>query len=342
MAIKYDLRSNGPHRPPKRKKRNVRWRRRRHDLAYVGALTLYRLGNVIRRPCGLLVFGLLGRIAGSAARSDRRRILDNLRQVYGREWSQTRIASVARAVYPSLAKNLFDAIYLARCSDREFDRLITCDSLQPLNAALEQGTGAVMITAHLGCYESLLHFFARKGYPSFAIGRRAFDKRVDSIIQKLRSGPNIIYMNRDGSSRKIIRLLREGRLFGALIDQDTNVEGVFADFLGRLAYTPSAPVRIAMRFGVPVFVATTARRLDGRHHISLIGPLRLRDAGDFQKDLVYNVQTANDLISDAIRHNPEQWVWMHKRWKRRPDSPRHAETPNIEKYRLYDNSDALS
>jgi KDO2-lipid IV(A) lauroyltransferase len=333
MAMPSILRSNAL----ADRRRSQLWRKRRKRLkrtcAYVFVRALYRLGHMLPREAGLKLFGAIGCLARVLDRSDQRRIRSNLRAVFGGQWSPREIDSTARAVLPSLAKNLFDAVYLSRCSDREFNRLVTSDDLEQCRREQRRGKGLIMITAHLGCFESLLQFFARSGFPSFAVGRRSFDARIDSIIHELRSGPNIAYMDRSGSSRAILRLLREGRAFGVLIDQDTGVEGVFAHFLGSIAYTPSAPVRIAMRLDIPAFVVTTARQPDGRHHVSLRGPVAMRRTGDFKCDLVHNVEKVNGYISEAIRRNPEQWVWMHKRWKRRPDAPEYRDIPNIRDYR---------
>ena len=96
------------------------------------------------------------------------------------------------------------------------------------------------------------------------------------------------------------------------------MEAVFADFLGRPANTPSGPMKIAMKLNIPVVVVTTARQPDNTHHVFISGPVDLVNTGNFEKDLVQNVQIANDRICKTIERFPEQWVWMHRRWKRRP------------------------
>ena len=134
----------------------------------------------------------------------------------------------------------------------------------------------------------------------------------------MRRGDLVEFMHRDGSARSILRLLKEGRLFGVLIDQDTKVEGVFADFLGRPAWTPSSPMRIAMTYNLPVYVSWTARQPDGTHRL-VVRELENRvDTGDFDADLVANLETVNRMICEGVRQYPEQWVWMHDRWKTKP------------------------
>jgi len=264
--------------------------------------------------------------------ADRRRARRNLACIYKGQWSRRRIYLASWRIYAELGKNAFDAFYLARRGREALQYIVRHDSFDEFRAAYDEGKGVIAITAHLGCFEMLLHLWAAQGFSCFALGRKLFDPRIDAIISGLRSGPNILYIDRDESVRRIIGLLAEGRVMGVLIDQDTRVDGVFAHFLGRLAWTPSGPLRLAMRFNIPVFVATTARQPDNTHYVSISRRLELENTGDRDRDLAMNVEKVNDIISAAILRDPAQWVWMHERWRRRPDEPGMKNSVNIEKY----------
>ncbi|MBD3316496.1 MAG: hypothetical protein GF344_11975 [Chitinivibrionales bacterium] len=315
---------------PKKKNTFRHWK---NDIAYHALRMLVLLAGLLPRKIGLAVFGWLGCLLFLLPTPDRRRTIEHLRLVLGESTETPSPRRMAARVYRELGRNLYDAFYLSRCDQRDFDRLVRHDDLGAFREAYERGGGVLVITAHFGCFEMLLHFFARKGFSSFAIGRRAFDPRVDRLITELRSGPNIEYLDRSGSGRKIVRLLRRGKAMGVLVDQDTpHVDGVFARFLGRLAYTPSAPVQIAMRQGVPAFVVVTARQRDDTHYVRLLGPVKMEDTGDPERDLVFNVDHVNDLIGEAILRDPAQWVWMHRRWRHSPTDPRFVDAPNVENY----------
>jgi Kdo2-lipid IVA lauroyltransferase/acyltransferase len=290
----------------------------KNSILYILAKTAFLSALLLPRPAGLRLFGTLGRLAFLLPNIEKKRTLEHLRLVFGASWSEKKIRSTAGNVYASLGMNLFDAVNLSHASPEVFNALVRYSDLSGFREAFGRGRGVIVITAHVGCFELLLHFTARHGFKSFAIGQRSFDPRLDRLIRRIRSGEGIDYMDRSESPRKIIRGLQEGKVFGVLIDQDTNVEGVFAQFLGRTAYTPSGPLRIAMRFGIPAVVATITRHPDNTHYVSFSRTLEFSDSGDFENDLLKNVQTANDLISEAIMRSPEQWVWMHRRWKRRP------------------------
>ena len=290
----------------------------KHSSVYFLARFAFFLIGVLPRPLGLWLFGMLGRVVFRFPNIEKRRTIEHLRLIFGDRWNEEKILATAQAVYESLGKNLFDAVKISHASPRKFHTLVQHDDLSEFKAAFDRGKGMIVITAHIGCFEMLLHFFARHGFKSFAVGTSSFDERLDEIIRSLRSGEDIDYMDRNESPRKIIRMLHDGQAFGVLIDQDTSVDGVFAQFLGRTAYTPSGPLRMAMRYKIPTVVATTVRRPDNSHYVFISKVLELADSGNFERDLAANVQKANDLICETIMRFPDQWVWMHRRWKRQP------------------------
>jgi KDO2-lipid IV(A) lauroyltransferase len=278
----------------------------------------YAIGRAMPRGLGLMLFSFVGTICYYVMSNDRKRTIDNLRFVFGGEWDEKKIRSTAKAVFRSLGKNLFDAVNLNTMSDGKLYKTVSDDGLESLEAVKRGGKGGVFITAHLGCFEMLLHYFSRHGFNGVVVGRQFENRAVDEVVRKMRSGPGIVYMDKSESSRKIVRMLQEGRMMAALVDQDTKVDGVFADFLGHTAFTPSGAVRLAMKFDIPIVVAVTARLKGDKHHIYTNPVLTYENTGDFEADLRQNVQRINDFISGYIRKHPEQWVWMHERWKTRP------------------------
>ena len=307
-------------------------KRRKNDLILAAVHAVLFVHRLLPRRLGLAVFDILGAVAYYFPNRERTRTVEHLRSIFSGQWPEKKILSSARRVYRELGKNAFDAVYFARCGKKRMEKNVLCDDLGEFRRAYALGKGVVAITAHCGCFEMLLHYFAAQGFRSFAIGKEVYDRRLDRLVTKMRSGENITYVYSSDNPRAIIRLLREGRLMGALIDQDTRVDGVFAHFLGKLAYTPSTPVKLAMRYDIPVFVVTTARQENGTHRIFVSERISLRKSGDESRDLVKNVEAVNGLISATILKYPAQWVWMHRRWQRQPDNEGYKDVPNIERY----------
>ena len=289
----------------------------------------FAIGRALPRKIGLGLFSFLGWACYYILGSDRRSTVKNLTFVFGNEWSKKKIRAVAQAVFMSQGKNLFDAVYLGATKADVFDNIVSHDSLFHIAQACERGKGILAITAHLGCFEMLLHLFARRGLNCFAIGRAFKNPEVDETVRMMRSGPGIEYIDRSESTRKIVRLLQHGKVMGVLIDKDTHLEGVFANFLGHPAFTPSSAVRFAMKLGIPMFVSVTARVPGDKHHVYVSEELIPVDTGDPKADLVTNIQKINDIISNYIRKHPEQWVWMHERWKTQPTETESGDSASI-------------
>jgi KDO2-lipid IV(A) lauroyltransferase len=294
-------------------------RKFRYWLLGNGARVGIFLIRILPRRVGLMLFSGIGSLVYRIPHEDRKRTLRHLRMIFGTVWTDEKIRKTAANVYRELGKNLYDAFYLTRIPPEKFNRLVSSDPIDRVDAAYREGRGVIVITAHIGCFEMLLHFFPVKGYRSFAVGRRMRDERLERIVRSLRSGDDIVYMDRSESTRNIIRHLNDGRMFGVLVDQDTAVEGVYAEFLDRPAYTPSGPLKLAMKFGYPAFIITAVRLPGDTHHINITGPLELRTGNGFESDLLYNVTMVNRHIGDTIINYPEQWVWMHRRWRRQPE-----------------------
>jgi KDO2-lipid IV(A) lauroyltransferase len=275
----------------------------------------FAIGRSLPRAVGLALFSFIGTVCYRVMGADRRTTVNNLRLVFGNEWNEKKIRAVSRDVFRSQGKNLFDAVHLSAAKADVFDKAVSHDSLYGIAQACGRGKGIVAITAHLGCFEMLLHLFTRRGLSCFAVGRAFKNPDVNEAVRKMRSGPDIQYIDRSESTRKIVKLLRQGKVMGVLIDQDTNVEGVFADFLGHTAFTPSSAVHFALKLGIPMFVSVTARLPGDKHHVYVSEELIPIDTGDPKADLVANIRRINDIIGGYIRKHPEQWVWMHERWK---------------------------
>jgi len=293
-------------------------RRIRHRLLGWAAKAGFAIGRALPRPIGLSLFSALGTLCYYLLNTDRRVTVKNLKFVFGNEWNKKKIHTVARTVFRSQGKNLFDAVHLGAVKDNVFDNIVSHDSLYEVAEACGRGKGIMAITAHLGCFEMLLHLFARCGFNCFAVGRAFKNPDINEVVRMMRSGPGIEYIDRSESPRKIVHLLNHGMVMGVLIDQDTDVEGVFAEFLGHPAFTPSSAVRFATKLGIPIFVSVTARLPGDKHHVYVSKEIIPVDTGDPKADLVINIQKINDIIGEYIRKHPEQWVWMHERWKTQP------------------------
>ncbi len=297
--------------------------------AWLGALMLMHAARLLPRSAGLFLFAAAARCVAWLPLKENRIMRRNLQCFFASRLTSQQISHLSTCIYRQLGRNIFDAIHLQTRDNNFFLRTVRMHNEVPFRQAYAEGRGIVMITGHVGCFELLMPAFARKGYRGFALGKRLYDERLDTLISNMRHTPTIDYLHRSVSVRTILTRLRGGEILGVLIDQDTRVESVFARFLGRIAYTPSGAVKIAMKYHIPLFVTWTIRRPDHTHDIYISDRIALQQGTNTTHDLVRNVQRVNNVLSAAIVRHPDQWVWMHDRWKRKPHKAKFSDVASI-------------
>ena len=292
----------------------MKFKLRRYILYYLGRVIAF-IFTIIPVRVGLAIANTLGSIAYYSLPHYRRITIDNLRSAFGDKKSQKELETIAKKVFQNLGKNAVELVNLPKFNRQRMDRFIRFMNPERLDKAYEKGRGVIVITAHLGSWELMAAALREYGYQGVTLGRRIYFKKYDDFLNSLRKSRDVTVIYRDESPRKMLKTLRQNWIVGIVADQDVDsVDGVFVDFFGRSAYTPSGPVALAKASGavlMPVFIIR-----DGfRHTIFLEEPIELRDTGDKEADLIYNTQKWSSVIESYIRQYPDQWVWMHRRWK---------------------------
>jgi len=279
------------------------------------------LGSLARLPraLGLRVFGALGSLAFSLLRKPRELVLENTRIIFP-DWGDEERNAFARRVFYHMGRNGFDFLRLHGYSRDEVCSLAEITGREHLERALRPGVGVVCLGAHLGCWEFIPYRLRAEGYPVAVVYRRLSDPDLDRFVAQRRRRFGIEAHDRDASGRGILRSLRNGALVGMLIDQRTRVDSVKVPFLGTPAWTPSGPVRLALRVGAPLVPLVTAMGPDGRHRL-VFGPEIAAaplapGAGEEEQSAHVREITArcNEALGKMILEWKEQWVWFHPRW----------------------------
>jgi Kdo2-lipid IVA lauroyltransferase/acyltransferase len=266
------------------------------------------------RP-GVWAGGALGFVAYYLLPRDRKRALSHLALVYGDKGGAW-IHRTARRSFVHLGKAMLELMLI---SPGRLSRVVDLPDEEKIRAALAAGKGAIFVTGHIGNWELMGAAVAAR-FTLSVVAAPIEPRPVNDTIVGLRErmGVKTILRGRPGAARELVRVFRENRIMGILIDQDTDVESVFVDFMGRPAWTPTAAASMALKFGAPLVYGYIHRNKDNRHAVHVEGPLDLIRTGDEQKDIIANTAMLTRKIEDSIRKTPEQWVWMHRRWRRQP------------------------
>ena len=178
--------------------------------------------------------------------------------------------------------------------------------------------GAILIGPHIGNWEWLAGAFARVGRPAAEIVRPLRDPRLNRFIDQIRSSNDVKTIAKSGAGPEVLRLLREGHCVGLLIDQSPRQSAVPVRFFGVETWGTAAPAILAARAKAPVHVAALIREPDGRYVLRISPRVVLSTEGGQRSRMLDNTQRCQEAIEALIRAHPEQWLWIHRRWKPRP------------------------
>ncbi|MCX7816205.1 MAG: lysophospholipid acyltransferase family protein [Syntrophales bacterium] len=244
--------------------------------------------------------------------------IHNLRRAFP-EKPTKEIIRIAKGTYRHLGIVMADFFSIPAITKENLHNWVDFEGLEHVDKALEQGHGVLSLVAHFGNWELMTAAFPLTKVPLEIVYRPLDNSFLEDLFRTVRTlhGNNLI-VNR-GSGKIITRLLMKNRVIGILSDQNVSVqEGVFVDFFGRPACTSVGLAVLAMRTGSPVLPAFMPRMSDGRYRFILLEPVEIDNTGDYERDIFTNTQRFAKIIENMIRKYPEQWFWLHQRWKTRP------------------------
>jgi KDO2-lipid IV(A) lauroyltransferase len=263
---------------------------------------------------------LLGRILGSAAyamdTSHRRIVRRNLRFAFP-DWTGEQIRQTTRHVFHHLGVTLVEVCQLAAASRDDLTARVKVVGPELWQQALDGDRGLIIVSAHLGNWEVGMQYaacFMQK--PTLGIAKRIRFQPLNQWVHKLRTrfGNKIIY--KKGALPDMRRALRGGGVVAMLVDQSRRLEGVDVNFFGHKVPTTPAAAFLAIRCKSPVLPIFCIREADGQLTIHVDAPLNFEWTGDLHADVQSNTQLITDAVERAVRQYPEQWFWVHKRWKK--------------------------
>lgn len=290
----------------------------RHRLEHTGFRVLSAGLLALPERVALGVGAALGWLAGSVLRIRRADVDAHLSLAFPGESSPWR-RRVARASYVHLGREGVAMFRLARLDKEAVVARTEVVGLEPVEAAVSAGTGALVITGHIGNWEIGAAALAARGFPFDVVAKgmanEAFEKDLIAAREKL--GLRVVDMG--AAPREVLRSLKVGHLVGLVADQNAGRRGVFVPFFGRLAATARGPALFALRTGAPIFLGLSLRLpgSEARYRVTL-RPLPVQGTDDLDADVTRVTAAHTAALEEAVRAVPEQYFWQHRRWKTRP------------------------
>ncbi len=251
---------------------------------------------------------------------DRRLARENLARVYP-GWPRDRVEREARRVFEEIGRTAYDFLRYPALRPETRRGLVGFEGREHLDTALGEGRGAVIVTGHLGNWEILAAALVEAGYPLVALARPLREARLDRALREHRLKMGVRTLSSEALPLQALRHLRGGGFLGILADQRIKRGGVTVDFLGQRTRMTEGPARLAMASGAPLIPLGIHRRPDHTHRVTVLPAIRSASGGDAEA-LTQDVARA---LEGLILRTPEQWIWIHPRWK--GPAPRAAEAP---------------
>jgi KDO2-lipid IV(A) lauroyltransferase len=187
-------------------------------------------------------------------------------------------------------------------------------------AARERGQGVLIVTGHLGAWELSSFWHSLMGHPMTMVIRRLDNPRVDRLVNSIRCLHGNRVVHKDDFARGLLSAMRQGETVGILMDTNmTPPQGVFVPFFGVSACTASGLARVALRTGAAVLPGFLVWEAAEKQYVLRFGAeILLLRTGDDERDVVGNTARFTAAIEEYVRRYPDQWLWVHRRWKARP------------------------
>ena len=292
----------------------------KYTLLVAAIKVLLAVIRILPRRVPMGIGAGLGALVFKLMKEERTKTFNNLTIAYGKEKTAAEIEAMAREVWVNLGKSVVEfAIKMKQDDPETFFKDLEVRGNQHLQEAYQKGRGILGLISHMGCWEGTAMGIPMLGIPAYAIGKKLGNEKLNALLFESRGKKGVPTLARGSSYKTILRVLSENNLIGILIDQDTDVRGVFVDFYGKPAFTPIGAAMLAMDSGAPVLPMFYLKKPDDTYVFIIEPEIPLVMTGNRRQDMEENTRRFHAVIEKYIKQYPTQWVWMHNRWKTTPE-----------------------
>ena len=286
----------------------------RERTLYRALVLISAIGRRIPLRIGQFLGRALGRLAWHVARRERKKALAHVAIAFP-EFSDSQRRETIRAMFRHLGMSVFELAWLPNLTATNFLERSHFEGHARLLEIIDSGRGVVIFTAHCGNWEWLSFATGLLGRPVSVLQRERDSPEMNRYITELRAraGVHTIDRGSSASARDMIQAIRRGGILAFVIDQNIRAESVRVPFFGKDALTPIGPAKLAVRTEAVVVPAFAERLRDGTHRLVFLDPIECKR----DDDPTALTAKVTKLIEEQIRRVPDQWVWMHDRWRER-------------------------
>ena len=229
---------------------------------------------------------------------------------------------ILRESFVSLGRLLGEFSQFSKATPESLHKIVACEGLENLEAAQKKGRGVIMVTGHVGLWEYSSLALSAFGHPLNFLVRRMDNPKIERLIESVRTKFGNRTISKVSATRTMLKILRAGGTLGILTDVNTTAaEGIFVDFFGVPAATTFIMAKLALRTGAAVLPGFAVwDQEEQRVLLNIESPVTFEKTGDEPADVKNLTASATKEIENCIRNYPDQWLWIHKRWRTRPQN----------------------
>ena len=292
----------------------------RRKLEYAAAWPFIKILGILPRPLSRAFAIALAQIVYLLHFRLRQVGMRNLAMVFP-EKSEAERSRILRGEFTSLGRQLAELCQFPRYSPQNVDKVVVYDGLENYERAYARGKGVLFLTAHFGGWELSAFAHSLHGHWLHVVMRPMDNPYLDRLLQHYRTMHGNKTVDKDDFVRGLLAAMKAGETVGILMDTNmTPPQGIFVDFFGIPACTASGLARIALRTDAAVVPGFTIwDPAMGKYRLRFDPALELIRTGELEADIAANTQMFTTVIEDYVRKYPDQWLWVHRRWKTRPE-----------------------
>lgn len=297
-------------------------RKRIKHAGVVGLVrSLKRLLNIVPRQVAGMIGASVALAAWKILPRERHRISRHLTLVYGDRLTAAQKHNIGRDWFIKTGMNIADALRFQKHFSSEIKLLVDVEGWEHFENVYRRGKGLIGVTGHIGNFELIAAFVASEGYDVAVIARELYDSRLDQLLVENRRALGMANMSTTDSPKVPVQWLSQGKVLGVLIDTDsTRVGSIHIPAFGRLSNTPVGQSRMALMTGAGL-VPMACLRGDNNRYRLVIKPEVTADPGLSKKEAAADLTLkCTKALEEIIRQDPRQWIWLHNRWRTRPQN----------------------
>ena len=288
-------------------------------IEFIAAMTFLLPLYLLPRSFAFRVGEQIGNFMYRLMRRRRQIGYNNLTIAFGDELSDQEKHRILRSNFRNLGKSIVEVIHFPKMSKSYLQEKVTIAGQENYLEAMSKGKGMIYLTAHIGNWEISSHAQSAFGHPLSIVVRPLDNRFLDKVVTKLRTMHGNKLLARRNGMKQIIAALKNKEAVGILMDQNARrKQGIFVDFFGKIASTIPVIAVLALRYDVPVIPGFIVRTGFDTHTLHIGSEIKIQRTGDPQKDIELNTARFNTIIENFIRQYPDQWFWVHNRWKTQP------------------------